>query len=611
LYPQSSRAPVSPAVLSVPAPFQGKVSRIACGAQHILATLKDGTSVAWGDPADDKTKVPLAAAAKGATMSMSAGDHFSLWLLKNGTVLKAGKLPGVKTVIVPLSEPAKAIAAGRSHGVAILARSAVVVVFGDSTWGQGSIPAHVNANKPVTLIAAGDECSIALTSKGLVAWGGGGEFDACSVKPPFPKGFTSFTTLMAAGVRTEDEARVRYTAQLTNGSWVAWPSLGYPDFVARNGQGKSVASLVPYGDNLLAVVEQKSAGAGGGGTGVTVLESWPLTNLPSPAVLNAVPKSFCTRYPVAFAVTLNGRVEVWGRTGSESAVLAAQPPAQLQGKVGSVACGRSHTAAILKAGQGAAAWGGENSHRNQYGELDVPAAARAPATVSAVGAGSMFSVYLVNGNVLQAGVMEGPSTRPLPAEVESASGRIVDVAAGKDCAAALTTDGRVAAWGSAYYPCQRVPASIATGSSKAKQVAAGASHIVALLEGGRVLQWGGDSANPVPQPPAAAAAGVTAVAAGDGYTLAIKDGKTFMWGNIQCKSSVPAAALAPKASCGISAADTHALIRLCNGKGTPHFPLRFCVMMAGLLVVQAVYRGSNTITALCMHAQPTTNQRAG
>jgi alpha-tubulin suppressor-like RCC1 family protein len=182
--------PVPPLVSVVPAAIQGKVMRMVCRAQHILAILKDGTSVAWGDPADGKTKLPVAAEAKGATLSMSAGDHFSLWLLKNGTALKAGNLPGVKTAIVPLSEPAKAIAAGRSHGAAILASSGAVVAFGDSVLGQSFNTEDVNANKPVSLIAAADECNIALTVKGLVTRGGDSEFDVCSAKPPFPKDFT-------------------------------------------------------------------------------------------------------------------------------------------------------------------------------------------------------------------------------------------------------------------------------------------------------------------------------------------------------------------------------------------------------------------------------------
>jgi alpha-tubulin suppressor-like RCC1 family protein len=66
----------------------------------------------------------------------------------------------------------------------------------------------------------------------------------------------------------------------------------------------------------------------------------------------------------------------------------------------------------------------------------------------------------------------------------------------------------------------QVPAAVAAGSVQA--IAAGASHALALLEDGRVIAWGGNTNQQVTVPPSAAR-NISAIAAGDLTSFALKE----------------------------------------------------------------------------------------
>jgi alpha-tubulin suppressor-like RCC1 family protein len=136
----------------------GGVAAIAAGAnslaaEHSLALLTNGTVVAWGanasgqlgDGTTTNSDVPVGVCAVGATspcseesqqlkevIAIAAGEHHSLALLSNGTVLawganESGQLGNgtttnsdVPVAVKGLSEEVTAIAAGSDHSLALL-----------------------------------------------------------------------------------------------------------------------------------------------------------------------------------------------------------------------------------------------------------------------------------------------------------------------------------------------------------------------------------------------------------------------------------------------------------------------------------------------------------
>jgi hypothetical protein len=564
----------APVPLQVPPGIQGNVASIACGAQHIVALLKNGTVTAWGDAADEKLRIPTAAK-PGTIRAISAGEKHSLYLLKDGRVLKAGVLPGVAQALVPLPGKASAIASGANHGVAIVDNGAKVSVFGDKSKGQGTIPAAVVKGTPITLVAAAESCTVAVTAKGVVVWGAE---QSCgtpgiTIRAASAAGKPAISAVRVGSATLDEEGiRVVYAAKYAgNSSWVTMEGAWKEWLSVSRVTGRPVLDVYPFpsvagtGVSLLLRVKPDTSGAGS-----SVLElisdedAAPPKELMSPK--NVPLRSYCVTHSLAMAVTASGRVVIWTSHLSGDAE-NQQPPASIQGKVLSVACAGERAVAVLSAG-GAVTFGDERgTNINRYGQQTVPAAAKPPATVTAADLGQFHTVYLVSGNVLQAGMFEGPRKNPLPAAVVSAGSKIIDVSAGQYCAAALGTDGKVYAWGMSNTNCRRgLPPELASGAAKATHIAAGYDHILALVNGG-VMQWGGGFDGPLPD---SLKHGVSAIAAGDGYSLAIKSGVVIGWPleGLPCQTRIPKEAQKPKAACWVSAGNDHAVVRLCNGEHT-------------------------------------------
>jgi hypothetical protein len=155
--------------MAVPAAHQGKLAKVACGARHMVAVLKDGTAVAWGDAADSKLDIPAAAKGANAVTSVVAGAKYSVFLLRNGSVLKAGLLVGSSRTVVLPAGSATAIASGDSYVVVSLAGGKGVTVLSDKTRGQGNVPPAANQLTNATGVTAIVDCSYALTTQGLVS----------------------------------------------------------------------------------------------------------------------------------------------------------------------------------------------------------------------------------------------------------------------------------------------------------------------------------------------------------------------------------------------------------------------------------------------------------
>lgn len=159
-------------------------------------------------------------------------------------------------------------------------------------------------------------------------------------------------------------------------------------------------------------------------------------------------------------------------------------------------------------------------------------------TVAAADDQARFSVKVTGGN--------GASTTS-PEVVLDVLWADPAVLAGHDHALALTTKGRVYAWGvggngqlgQGDWQARQVPTAVAL-PAPAVQVAAGWGHSMALLNDGRVFTWGANSKGQLgdgtttPRNAPAAVAGLTQIAyliAGYDHNLAVKqDGSVYVWG---------------------------------------------------------------------------------
>jgi len=248
----------------------------------------------------------------------------------------------------------------------------------------------------------------------------------------------------------------------------------------------------------------------------------------------------------------DGGVLAWGcGFGSFDAGQCSVPAAASSG-VTAIAAGTYHNLALKQDG-GVIAWGCGGAAFADDGECTVPVAATS--SVTAIAAANSHSLALTqDGSVLAWGCRtQNYGQCSVPAE---ASSGVTAIAAGANHSVALKQDGSVVAWGCGggidWGDCT-VPAAAASGVTA---ISAGPLHDLALMQDGSVIAWGcgtvtigtlvlsGDFGQCAV--PAAAASGVTAIAAGSFHSLALKqDGSVIAWGcvgsdNGQC--SVPAEA---------------------------------------------------------------------
>jgi alpha-tubulin suppressor-like RCC1 family protein len=282
------------------------------------------------------------------------------------------------------------------------------------------------------------------------------------------------------------------------------------------------------------------------------------------------------------------------------------------------------------------AWGdnsvGELGDGSTGGISPTPVAVHLPAgtRVTAIATGNHSLAVTSDGGVLAWGfnpfgeLGDGTTTNnSTPVRVELPAGtRVTAVAAGAVYSLALTSDGRVLAWGAddvgqlgqggsnldsstpvAVDPPARtrVPASAPGGSStpvwvnlpartRVTAIAAGGDFALALTSDGRVLGWGDNGSGELGESPSIAAVSdtpvrvglpvgvrVTAIAAGLDYSLALtSDGRVLTWGDnvygelgdgSTANSSTPVAVDLPARTrvTAIAAGDTHSLALTSDG----------------------------------------------
>jgi IPT/TIG domain/Regulator of chromosome condensation (RCC1) repeat len=191
------------------------VSAVSNGEAFAIALLEEtGTVVAWGfngggQLGDGSTtgpetcegsscsRTPVAVKELSSVKAIAAGNHHSLALLSNGTIMAwgSGALGAGTTassdvpvaVCAPAPEPCpgshlsgvKAIAAGDGHSVALLENDTVMAwgenehgQLGDATTTSRNVPVAVKELSGVKAIAAGGHHSLAVLENGKVmAWG--------------------------------------------------------------------------------------------------------------------------------------------------------------------------------------------------------------------------------------------------------------------------------------------------------------------------------------------------------------------------------------------------------------------------------------------------------
>lgn len=233
-----------------------------------------------------------------------------------------------------------------------------------------------------------------------------------------------------------------------------------------------------------------------------------------------------------------------------------------------IAAGDSHSVA-LKSDGSVWAWGdnlngqlGDGTTTNSL----VPTRVLYLSEATAVAAGADFTIALRadgtvwawgNNHFGQLGDGGASASSPAPVQVLEpggfALGDVVAVAAGEFHGIAVKSDGTVWTWGSNYYGQLGVlgytTSSIAiqaSGIADVTAVAAGASHTLALVSDGTVWAWGRNSGGQLGDGTGLQSflpvqvlgyggvdylASVTAVAAGDGHSMALaSDGTIWTWG---------------------------------------------------------------------------------
>lgn len=204
-------------------------------------------------------------------------------------------------------------------------------------------------------------------------------------------------------------------------------------------------------------------------------------------------------------------------------------PLEALGEVQAIGAGWHHSLAVLAETGEVVAWGDD-----ELGQTTVPWGARSG--VAKVVAGEDYSLALKEDGSLV--IWGNPSiTNKIPEALKVAGA--TDIVAGQNHALALTPSGEVIAFGtnSLAAAVTNIPESAKSGVTG---IAAGSTFSLAL-KGGAVFGWGSGDFGEL-EIPESAQSGVTAIAAGPYTCLALKGGRVIQWGWTKNGPEVPAEA---------------------------------------------------------------------
>jgi alpha-tubulin suppressor-like RCC1 family protein len=569
------------------------VTTIAAGGNHSLAVLTDTTVDAWGynsngqlgngtsgSPAND-SDTPVVVTGLSSVASIAAGGIHSLAVKTDGTIQAWGgntdgqlgdcsNSDSSTFVLVSLGSCGgsfTAIAAGASHSLAIKS-DGTVWAWGSNTDGELGNGDHVSKNSPVevtaligttiTAVAAGDHFSLALDNSGHVwAWGDDtyGELgDDYILYPTTTFSNTPFevtglvnVTAIAAG------ANHAIAFDTSNQAWT-WGENTQGQL--GNGSGGDLSHT--YDSDVPSVaLTSVTAIAAGGDHSIAIYGGYIYTwgdNTDGQDGQGYTGGNFI--YPVYAYVNYY--------IGTPTAVAAGVNHSDALNSSGNVWTWGDNTYGQLGDGSGL---GGNNPNVT---EVQQVGGGGPLAGVTAIAAGGNHSLALISGGTVDSWGYDsngqlgnGTSGSPtydsdLPVVVTGLSDVTV-IAGGGIHSLAVQTDGAVQAWGGntdgQLGDCTNTDRSTfvlvnfgVCGAGSIAAVAAGTFHSLTLKADGTVWAWGDNSYGelgdentdptnvPVqvhdPSDPTKYLTGVTAIAAGDYYSLALKsDGTVWAWGN--------------------------------------------------------------------------------
>ena len=345
-----------------------------------------------------------------------------------------------------LAGPTAASAAQRADGSVLAWGFNRDEELGDGTTTDSSTPVPVGlpAGTRVTAVSAGGYHNLALTSDGSVlAWG--------------------YNEFGALGDGTTTNSSTPIPVHLPAGTRVTAVSAGLFDNLALTSDGSVLAwGLNDYGEL---------------GDGTTNTSSTPSTPVPVDLPAGTRITAVSAGYQHSLALTSDGSVLAWGNNtygelGDGTTTVSPTPvpvavnlPAGT--RVTAIAAGYSYSLALTSDGS-VLAWGANGDRELGDGtttdsSTPVPVHLPAGTRVTAVSAGDWGSLALTSdGSVLAwgnngdgelgDGTATGSSTPSTPVPVDLPAGtRVTAVAAGGNYSLALTSDGRVLAWGDNTY----------------------------------------------------------------------------------------------------------------------------------------------------------------
>ncbi|MEQ2009067.1 MAG: immunoglobulin domain-containing protein [Limisphaerales bacterium] len=423
-----------------------------------------------------------------------------------GTVLAWGYNGAGQTTVPAGLSGVTAIAAGYSHTVA-LKSDGTMVAWGDNSAGATAVPTGLSG---VTAIAAGDRHTVALKNDGtVVAWGLNSAGQAT-----VPAGLSGVTAIACGGYHT--------VALKSDGTVVAWGSGAtntgtFPEFgqsivpAGLNGvmaiAGGFVHTLAVKGDGTVV-----AWGAGKSSTGTFPEFGQSIV----PPGLSAV-MAIVASYYHSVALKNDGTVVAWGGNDFGQATV----PAGLSG-VTAIAVGYYHSVALKSDGT-VVAWGNTG-----YGQTTVPAGLSG---VTAIAAGQVHTVAV---GVAPPSVTRQPQN--LVAGTNSNAIFNVVTIGTAPLNYVWRKDGvNLAGATNAYLTLSNVQTnqagnySVVITNTYGSVTSSVAVLVVNPAPPGTVVTWGDDGYGQTAGP--FAFSGVTAIAAGDYNTVALKnDGTVVAWG---------------------------------------------------------------------------------